>query len=154
MSVFDAAMLARFAHKGQTTKSGADYYEGHLMPVMKIVRARGNGSTAQAVALLHDAVEDTFVTEDYLRHFFDDVITDAVMLLTREPKEKPGRETYAEFIGRIIKNRDSYAGSIAFEVKTADIIDHLRDTSAIGPDLEGRYIKAAIRMGVQGVLSQ
>jgi len=143
MSLYEAGMLAQFAHRGQTTKSGEDYYTGHLVPVMHIVRQRGGGPTEQMIALLHDSIEDTFVTREYLDHFFGSTIATAVNTVSRIEFE-----TYAAFIDRIIAAAAiNEVGRMALNVKTADIIHHLQDTAHISESMIERYTKAAIKIG-------
>lgn len=105
-----AEKLAREAHQGQKDKSGADYI-GH--PIR--VSARCKSPKAKIAGLLHDTIEDTYVTAQTLKEAgFDDDIVDAVLTLTRQKDE-----TYAEYIVRASQNE------IAKEVKIADLEDNL-----------------------------
>ncbi len=105
-----AEALAREAHKGQKDKSGEDYISHPLR-----VSARCKSKKAKIAALLHDTIEDTFVTADYLKQCgFDDDIVEAVLALSRKDDE-----TYAQFIIRASKNE------IAKEVKIADLEDNM-----------------------------
>ena len=105
-----AEKLAREAHKGQKDKSGADYI-GHPLRVS----ARCNSTKAKIAGLLHDTIEDTYVTPQMLKEMgFDDDIVEAVLALSHRPDE-----TYAEFIVRASKNE------IAKEVKIADLEDNM-----------------------------
>ena len=105
-----AEKLAREAHKGQKDKSGADYI-GHPLRVA----ARCNNPKAKIAGLLHDTIEDTYVTSQLLKDMgFDDDIVEAVLALSRRPDE-----TYAEFIVRASQNE------IAKEVKIADLEDNM-----------------------------
>lgn len=105
-----AENLAREAHQGQTDKSGADYI-GHPLRVS----ARCKSPEAKIAGLLHDTIEDTYVTPQLLKDMgFDDEIVDAVIALSRRADE-----TYAEFIVRAAQNE------IAKEVKIADLEDNM-----------------------------
>ena len=105
-----AEKLAREAHKGQKDKSGADYIEHPLR-----VSYRCDDEKAKIVALLHDTIEDTYVTPQLLRTIgFDDDIVEAVLALSRRTDE-----TYAEFIVRASQNE------IAKKVKIADLEDNM-----------------------------
>ena len=64
----------------------------------------------KTVALLHDILEDTSVTEATLKNLFGPEIADAVSALTRRPDE-----TYDDYIRRLGKN------SLARRVKLADL---------------------------------
>lgn len=105
-----AEKLAREAHQGQKDKSGADYI-GHPLQVS----ARSKSPKAKIVGLLHDTIEDTYVTARMLKEMgFDDEIVDAVLALSRHADE-----TYSEFIVRASQNE------IAKEVKIADLEDNM-----------------------------
>lgn len=94
------------AHKNQKDKSGIPYvfHPFHLAEQM-------TNEDATIVALLHDTIEDTDITEEYLRkQGFKPEIIDAVVLLTRKKDEN-----YFDYINRVKGN------SIAREVKIADL---------------------------------
>lgn len=100
-----ALALARFAHEGQTDKSGADYIQHPLA-----VAAQFEDEDLQIVALLHDVLEDTFVGADTIDNLFGKAIKDAVVALSRNPDE-----LYEDFIRRAAAN------PLAKEVKKADL---------------------------------
>lgn len=105
-----AEQLAREAHKGQKDKSGADYI-GHPLRVS----ARCKSPKAKIAGLLHDTIEDTYITPQMLKDMgFEDDIVEAVIALSRQ-----SGETYAEFIVRASQNE------IAKEVKIADLEDNM-----------------------------
>lgn len=101
--------IATKAHQGQKDKSGYDYI-GHPIRDAKTVRNRDE----IVVALLHDTIEDTYVTPEYLAKYFDKNIVDAVVLLT-----KRNGENYTDFVLRCKTN------ILARNVKIADILDNL-----------------------------
>ena len=119
-----AMFIASNAHEGQRMmfgpRVGEDYFKSHVLPVAERVQ-RDHGMEARLVALLHDVLEDTWVTEDNLRKLFPDHIVRAVVLLTR-----PGTMTYRMSIERIAA-AGGIAGQLARWVKIADIMDHVRD---------------------------
>ena len=105
-----AEKLAREAHQGQKDKSGANYI-GHPLRVS----ARCKNPKAKIAGLLHDTIEDTYVTPQLLKDMgFDDEMVEAVLALSRHADE-----TYAEFIVRASQNE------IAKEVKIADLEDNM-----------------------------
>lgn len=105
-----AEKLAREAHKGQKDKAGEDYIN-HPMRVS----ARCKSPKAKVVGLLHDTIEDTFITPQLLTEKgFDEDVVEAVLALSRRPDE-----TYADFIVRASQNE------IAKEVKIADLEDNM-----------------------------
>ena len=110
--------LARYAHKGQVDLAGVDYFE-HPKQVARLVKGRN----AKIVALLHDTVEDTFVTLDLLKALgFSQKIIDAVDAITHI--KAPIYEPYPDYIKRCKKNK------IATRVKIADM-QHNSDLSRL-----------------------
>lgn len=117
-----ALEVATVAHKGQKDKAGKDYIT-HPIAVAEMVE----GDEEKCAAYLHDVLEDTCVTEAELRKEFGDVITDAVVALTRRPGEK-----YFDFVRRAGENK------IARAVKIADLT-HNMDISRIPNPTERDY---------------
>lgn len=105
-----AFAIASQAHKGQRDKAGLDYI---LHPVR--VSNHCTSPVAKIVALLHDTIEDTNVTPDYLRQQgFPEVIVEAVLTLTHS-KEQP----YEDYVKLLATN------PVCREVKLADLEDNM-----------------------------
>lgn len=86
------------------------------------------GNDYEAVALLHDILEDTETTEDELpKEYRADIVT-----LTRKDTE-----TYFEYIERVSKGSKR-----AITIKLLDIEDHLNNKETLKTSLEKRYLKA------------
>lgn len=101
-----ALELAVKKHKNQTDKAGNPYIL-HPLHVMENVKSK----EGKIVAILHDIIEDTDVTEDYLlKTGLSKHIVDAVVALTRS-----GDKDYQEYI------KDLSTNSLAKEVKIADL---------------------------------
>ena len=118
-----AAALAEYAHEGQTDKAGRRYVE-HPFAVAETVE----GEKCKIVAVLHDVLEDTFVSEATLRNLFGDEIADAVLAVTRKENE-----SYDDFIIRAGNNE------IAKAVKLADL-RHNMDLSRL-PEVKEEDLK-------------
>jgi hypothetical protein len=119
--------VARLAHRGQVDKAGRPYIE-HVERV--VARVRGD-ALAEAVAWLHDVVEDTMFTEDTLAAFVDDPdVRGAVSLLTRDKTF----QSYEDYIEGIRASGDP----LALKVKLADLHDHL-DNPGCPATLRPRY---------------
>lgn len=105
-----ALEIATNAHKGQKDNGGHDYIDHP-----KRVADRCKDKDAKIVALLHDTIENTDVTEEYLlEQGFAQSLVEAVVALT--PKKG---ETYPDFIDRVNKNH------LAKIVKIADLEDNM-----------------------------
>lgn len=82
-TMWDALNLAVSAHYGQTDKLGKPYIH-HVLAVAEGVV--GFGEEATIVALLHDVVEDTDVTLEYLAEAgVKASAVEAIRLLTKQP---------------------------------------------------------------------
>jgi (p)ppGpp synthase/HD superfamily hydrolase len=106
--------IARKAHAGQVDKAGKDYIY-HPMTVASNV---GDDETAIIVALLHDTVEDTDVTFDYLATQFDSQVLDALKLLTDDKQQYPN---YLDYVRHIKES----GNPIALKVKKADLANNM-----------------------------
>ena len=114
-----ALELAVEKHKNQTDKAGNPYIL-HPLHVMENV----NSKEGKIVAILHDIIEDTDVTEDYLLKIgLSKRIVDAVVALTRSEDMD-----YQEYIKNLSSN------PLAKEVKLADL-EHNMDLKRL-PTLE------------------
>ena len=109
-----AQALAEYAHSGQVDKGGQPYINHPLAVAGKVT-----GDDLKVIALLHDVLEDTFVSYDTLVNLFGQRIADAVNALTRKQDE-----TYEMFIERVRLD------DLARIVKLADL-EHNMDLSRI-----------------------
>lgn len=109
-----AILLASYVHKNQEDKVGEPYV---LHPIRAMLQMETEEE--KIVAVLHDVIEDTEVTEeDLLRMGFSKNIVDAVCLLSIRIADGK-KEPYRDFIERIKPNE------LARNVKIADIKDNL-----------------------------
>ncbi|MFR9209479.1 MAG: GTP pyrophosphokinase [Intestinibacter bartlettii] len=119
-----ALELAVEKHKNQTDKAGNPYIL-HPLHVMENV----NSKEGKIVAILHDIIEDTDVTEDYLLKIgLSKRIVDAVVALTRSEDID-----YQEYIKTLSSN------PLAKEVKLADL-EHNMDLKRL-PTLEEKDLE-------------
>ncbi len=105
-----ALQIARVAHAEQRDKAGTNYI---LHPLR--MAASCNNAEAKVVALLHDTIEGTPVTADYLRQQgIPEEIVEAVLSVTRREGEP-----YEQYILRAAQN------PLGREVKIADLEDNM-----------------------------
>ena len=132
--IFVAANMAKEAHQGQTDRAGEDYFLAHIIPVAFRALELSNGeheeNALMSAALLHDAIEDTNLTQEDIADALGPRIAAVVAIVSRTDGE-----TYQEFIDRI---RDS-GDPMAILVKRADILDHLENGNEIPESLRKRY---------------
>jgi len=111
MSTLEKAIaIAVSAHAGQRDKAGRPY----ILHPLRVMHGCASDDE-RIVAILHDVLEDTEVTEADLRQegFGDEVIA-ALLCLT-----KAEGENYGDFIGRVMPN------PLARRVKTLDLLDNM-----------------------------
>ena len=119
-----ALELAVEKHKNQTDKAGNPYIL-HPLHVME----NANSKEGKIVAILHDIIEDTDITEDYLLKIgLSKRIVDAVVALTRSEDMD-----YQEYIKNLSSN------PLAKEVKLADL-EHNMDLKRL-PTLEEKDLE-------------
>lgn len=112
--------LATKAHAGQFRRDGVTPYIEHPKAV---AAAFEKGSDEEAVAFLHDVLEDTDMTaDDLIALGVPDRIVEAVKLLT-----KPKGENYERYINLLFFGFDSPFSMLARRVKLADIAANLVD---------------------------
>lgn len=109
MSTLDVAIrIAATHHEGQFDKGGNPYI---LHPLKVMHYTRSDDPEILMIAVLHDVVEDTPVTLEYLESLgFSARVIDGVDSLTKRPGE-----TRKDYIARLLKNQD------AIIVKMADV---------------------------------
>lgn len=106
----NAKRIAVEAHKGQKGKSGEDYVLHSIR-----VAEKCKSTNAKVVALLHDTIEDTDVSLEYLRsEGIPEEVIGAVLSVTKQKGEN-----YEDFVSRAAAN------AIGREVKIADLEDNM-----------------------------
>ena len=112
-----ALNIATEMHRGQFRRDGVTPYINHPMDVARRVKQRGGDERAQAVAALHDILEDTeFTLHDLIQAGFDTDIINAVLALS-----KLNDIDYKEYLN-LVKQND-----LSRVVKIADMLSNLAD---------------------------
>lgn len=113
-----AIRLAAEVHKNQTRRDGVTPYIVHPYEVATLLRMEGAEEKVQAVAWLHDILEDTDDkpgTLERLKEEFPDEIVEAVQTLTHT------KESYSAYLIKVRRN------PLAKRVKMADMEANLND---------------------------
>lgn len=138
-AVLDLAMsVALSAHNGQTNKHNGEPYIAHVHRVAMHVRDRGLDETHQAVAWLHDVVEDTNFTIFDVNTMFNPHISSAVSVLTKV------RGTSNEDYYRALTHN-----AIAARVKVSDMIDNFSRNHTIEDDATRLRMAAKYSLGFE-----
>ena len=125
-----ALNIAYKAHHGQKDKGNVPYifHPYHIAE-------KFNNETDICVAILHDVLEDTFVSKEELEGYFPKEVIEPLVLLTRST-----HDTYFEYIKNICSD------PIARKVKIEDIKHNLVferiQNKKRNEKLEKRYLKA------------
>lgn len=118
-----AICIAAEAHKGQVDKNGMPYILHPLAVMMKVGTLE-----LKVIAVLHDTIEDTYVTPDYLlENGIPEKIVEVVELLTKKDDE-----TYEEYLRKVKQN------PLAKAVKLADLAHNTDPERASGLNEERR----------------
>lgn len=112
MSTLQRAIeIATKAHTGQFDEGGKEYI-GHPLRVMEM----GKTDAEKIVGVLHDVIEDTSITIEYLsEEGFSKEILDALLCVTKQSNN----EDYDHFISRVMTN------PLAVKVKINDLRDNM-----------------------------
>lgn len=108
-----AIQVATSLHSGQYRWDGKPYIIHPLSVMQRLINKWVNDETTLCCAVLHDVLEDTDVTEDFLLKMFWQNVLNVLQLLTHN-KNVP----YEEYIDKIKED------VIARQVKLADIEDN------------------------------
>ena len=128
MNLEQAISIASLAHAGQLDKGGEPYILHPLRVMMKL-----KDEKQRIVAVLHDVIEDTGVTDmNLIIQGLEIDLINVILTLTRNKNE-----SYDEYIDRISKDE------FAIQVKLADLEDNMdmsRLKNPTGKDYE-RVVK-------------
>lgn len=123
-----AAQICVSKHAGQRDKMGRAYFQHPMRVAM-----RCNSDDEKIVALLHDTIEDTDVTAEYLlAEGFPQYIIDGILSVTKREGED-----YNDFVARAAQN------PLGRVVKLHDIEDNLDvfRLDTVSPDMAARFSK-------------
>ncbi|HWF20767.1 MAG TPA: bifunctional (p)ppGpp synthetase/guanosine-3',5'-bis(diphosphate) 3'-pyrophosphohydrolase [Acidimicrobiales bacterium] len=153
-----AAETAAVAHAGQMRRSGEPYIT-HPIAVAGIVAELGLDTQTIAAALLHDAVEDTGVTNKVIKHDFGDAvaaIVEGVTKLDRLQFDSKEAQQAATVRKMLVAMADDWRVLI---IKLADRLHNMRTLSVMPEWKQHRtaqetldiYAPLAHRLGIQEV---
>lgn len=127
----EAFRLAYKAHQGQMY-SDIDPYILHPVRVALRVAEMGGTTEMQAVALLHDVIEDTGIGASEIADATSWHVANMVIALTRQK----GTETYREYIHRLCNEYSVFSDQVCL-IKIADIADNLEKLPEAPEEMQG-----------------
>jgi guanosine-3',5'-bis(diphosphate) 3'-pyrophosphohydrolase len=142
-------MFADEAHGNQMRKFANERYIVHPIRVMEIVREFSKEVPLLAASLLHDVLEDTKVTPIELKYFLDCEMqqeeSDKTFNLVKELTDVYTKTNYPKLNRRTRRTKEAErlaeTSSNAQTIKSADIIDNVRDISNQDTDFALVYIR-------------
>ena len=150
--------MAKAAHEGQLRLSGEPYFT-HPLSVACIVISLGMDTESVLAALLHDAIEDTPMTDEEIRRAFGDSVANLVEGVTKLNKmaSRSREQQQAENVRKMLLAMDEDIRVII--IKLADRLHNMRTLDAQSRDkqleksLETLEIYAPIahRLGIRAL---
>lgn len=131
-SLDNAIVLATVMHEGQVRKGSHEPYILHPMRVLGRFPPEERFASHRIVAILHDVIEDTELTLDYLADRWIGP-ADVLPALDAITRRKPAGETHRAYVERCAQD------DIAVSVKLADVLDNLRDAFCESLGMAKRY---------------
>lgn len=132
-----AKMVAIGAHgaTGQKRKFSGAHYVSHCESVASFLEEFGCDAYTQALGWMHDVIEDTAITDDYLLNLFSEEFVNDLRALTDEKQFKADvmdvpldvRTRDRATRKAAFNNRLREASEAVHNVKVADILDNVSD---------------------------
>ena len=158
--VKDAFALAHEAHKDQYRRSGLPYIV-HPIAVAQIVAAELElGPNPVIAALLHDVVEDTDYTLEYIKERFGEDVAHLVDIVTKRKIERQVNSKQVENFRQLLESMQYDVRAVL--IKLADRLHNMRTLESMKPakqmkiagETEYFYAPLANRLGLYHVKSE
>lgn len=133
-----AIIYATNAHTGQFRKGSKTPYILHPLEVGVIVSQIRNDEDLICAALLHDVIEDTYITFEMLKKEFGQKIANLVVSES-EDKSKSWQERKTYTLETLKKEKNEDVGIIALGDKLSNMRSIDRDLKVIGDKLWERF---------------
>jgi (p)ppGpp synthase/HD superfamily hydrolase len=117
----DALMLAIKAHGNQRRKYTGEKYIVHPIAVSEIIETVDHTSEMIAAALLHDVVEDTYVTLQDIRNKFGPVVANYVHYCTNVSDKVDGNRAFRK---KMDADHFALGPAESQTIKVADLINN------------------------------
>lgn len=159
--IMRAFELADHAHEGQKRKSGEDYIIHPVAVAYILAEYRMDVETITA-ALLHDVIEDTVYTHDYIAQEFSDTVADLVEGVTKIGKIEfqSKEESQAENLRKMVMAMSKDIRVIL--IKLVDRLHNMRTLEYMTPAKQQEksretmdiYAPIANRLGIQAIKAE
>lgn len=141
--LYEAYAYAARAHRGQYRKKTQIPYFAHIITTMNYAVELTQDIEVRQAAILHDTVEDTWVTFDDLRRTFGDRVARLVETETEDKRrDRPAAQTWEirkkETIAHL-KKASSDAKVIVLADKTANLESIAREQHYLGVEIWNKF---------------
>lgn len=133
-----AIIVATKAHEGQKRKSTDIPYITHPYSVGMSLQKSGCSDEVIAAGILHDTVEDTEITLDYIRQEFNDKVADLVEAVS-EPEREASWEDRKKHTIQFLKTAPLEVRLISCADKLHNISSIFYDKEKLGNDVWNRF---------------
>lgn len=141
--VLEALDLAIMCHKGQLRKGTDIPYIKHILDVYEILRSEGVDNETLIIGILHDTVEDSGLTLDYIRENFGDYVAYGVGIETKDKTITDYWEAKKEHVDRV-KKAPKTIQLVNCADKLANLTDMIADYKKVGEKLFDRFKKGRV----------
>jgi len=131
------------AHEGQFRKYSGEPYITHPLAVMHIVQQIDHDENMLQAALLHDVIEDTYVTEDEMRQSFNEDVCNLVIELTKVSKKSDGNRATRKRIDV------AFLAGVSARAQTIKLADRIHNMSSMivqDPEFAKLYVKESAEL--------
>ena len=130
--VWRAANYAATAHQEQIRKLSGRHFIEHPFEVLELARRATDDVSTQQAAILHDTVEDTWVTFKDLREQFGDEVTLIVWGVTKDDDIEDRLERKQAYLDRLQHQAPDASVLIAVADKLHNLTDQIENYKKLG----------------------
>lgn len=139
MRLYEAIQLALKAHSKQIRKLDGDIYAAHPIEVGMMLLKVDASEDVVIAGILHDTVEDTYVTIEDIRKQFGDRVAELVKGCSEPDKSKPWLERKEFMLDFVVNKADFDMKMIILADKLSNIRSVYRNLETMGDDLWDKF---------------
>lgn len=137
--VWRAANYAATAHQEQIRKLSGRHFIEHPFGVLELVKGVANDIATQQAAILHDTVEDTWVTFEDLREQFGDEVALIVWGVTKDDTIEDKFERKRAYLERLQHQAPDESVLIAVADKLHNLTDQIENYMKLGDKMWSHF---------------
>lgn len=138
-----ALQYGRQKHEGQVRRDGTAYINPPIRVANHIILAKQSHKFDEIViaSYLHDVIEDTETSYEYIKELFGELVADLVLEVTSN-KEELRKVGKTEYLKQKMKSMTSWG----LAIKLADRLDNVSDLIHADAKFRKKYIKETIEI--------